>query len=89
MQNGTGSHDAKTDIFEKSSLISGEEGIVKDVNEIDSPTDIPEGFDELPIELISLTDRCVIRIPFKSLVLIAALGLSNPWALKSTILRHL
>lgn len=45
------------DIFEKSSLISGTEGTVRDVNEIRSPRDIPEGFDELPIELISLIDR--------------------------------
>ena len=45
------------DIFQKSSLISGAEGIVRDVSEIGSPQDIPEGFDELPIELISMIDR--------------------------------
>ena len=45
------------DIFEKSSLISGAEGIVRDVSEIGSPQDIPEGFDDLPIELISMIDR--------------------------------
>ncbi len=45
------------DIFEKSSLISGAEGTVRDVSEIEFPQDIPEGFDELPIELISLIDR--------------------------------
>ncbi len=45
------------DIFEKSSLISGAEGTVRDVSEIECPQDIPEGFDELPIELISLIDR--------------------------------
>lgn len=45
------------DIFEKSSLISSAEGTVRDVNEIESPQDIPEGFDELPIELLSLIDR--------------------------------
>ena len=45
------------DIFEKNSLINGEEGSVKDVAEMDSPNDLPEGFDELPIELISLIDR--------------------------------
>ena len=45
------------DIFEKSSLISGAEGTVRDVSEIVSPQDVPEGFDELPIELISLIDR--------------------------------
>ena len=45
------------DIFEKSSLISGAEGTVRDVSEIESPQDVPEGFDELPIELVSLIDR--------------------------------
>lgn len=45
------------DIFEKSSLISGAEGTVRDVSEIESPQTVPEGFDELPIELISLIDR--------------------------------
>lgn len=45
------------DIFEKSSLISSAEGTVRDVSEIESPRDVPEGFDELPIELISLIDR--------------------------------
>lgn len=52
--NGSGKQE---DIFEKSSLISGAEGIVRDVSEIVSPQDVPEGFDELPIELISLIDR--------------------------------
>ena len=45
------------DIFEKSSLISGAEGTVRDVSEIESQQTVPEGFDELPIELISLIDR--------------------------------
>lgn len=45
------------DIFEKSGLISGAEGTVRDVSEIDFPQDTPEGFDELPIELISMIDR--------------------------------
>ena len=45
------------DIFEKNSLISGEEGLLKDVTEMESPNDVPDGFDELPIELISLIDR--------------------------------
>ena len=45
------------DIFEKSSLISSAEGIVRDVRELESPKDVPEGFDDLPIELISLIDR--------------------------------
>ena len=47
------------DIFEKSSLISGEEGSVKNIEQMDSPSDIPEGFDELPIELFSLIDRFI------------------------------
>lgn len=45
------------DIFEKSSLISGAEGTFRDVSEIESPQDVPEGFDDLPIELVSLIDR--------------------------------
>ena len=45
------------DIFQKSSLISGSDGTVRDVREIESPQDTPEGFDELPIELVSLIDR--------------------------------
>lgn len=45
------------DIFEKSSLISGAEGTVRDVSEMESPQDVPEGFDDLPIELVSLIDR--------------------------------
>ena len=53
-ENSTGKQE---DIFEKSSLISGSEGIVRDVSEIESPQDIPEGFDELPIELVSMIDR--------------------------------
>ena len=53
------------DIFEKSSLISGEEGSVKDVEEVDSPNDIPEGFDDLPIELISLIDRFIESLSAK------------------------
>ena len=47
------------DIFERNSLISGEEGSVKEIEQMDSPNDIPEGFDDLPIELISLIDRFV------------------------------
>ena len=51
------SKEKQEDIFEKSSLVSGAEGTVRDVSEIESPQDIPEGFDELPIELVSLIDR--------------------------------
>lgn len=51
------SREKQEDIFEKSSLISGVEGTVKDVSEMESPQDVPEGFDELPIELVSLIDR--------------------------------
>ena len=48
------SKEKQEDIFEKSSLVSGAEGTL---SEIESPQDVPEGFDELPIELISLIDR--------------------------------
>ena len=51
------SKEKREDIFEKSSLVSGAEGTVRDVSEMESPQDVPEGFDELPIELISLIDR--------------------------------
>ena len=47
----------ENDIFEKDNLVSGAQGSVQDVNELDSPQGIPDGFDELPIELISLIDR--------------------------------
>ena len=47
------------DIFEKSNLISGAEGSFREMEQLDSPSEIPEGFDELPIELISLIDRFV------------------------------
>ena len=47
------------DVFEKTNFFSGEEGSVKDIETLDSPSDIPEGFDELPIELISLIDRFI------------------------------
>ena len=45
------------DIFENDHLVSSAQGRVQDVTELDSPQDLPEGFDELPIELISLIDR--------------------------------
>ena len=51
------SKDKEEDIFEKSSLVSCAEGTVRDAHEIESPQDVPEGFDELPIELVSLIDR--------------------------------
>ena len=47
----------ENDIFEKNNLVSGAQGSVQDVNELDSPQGAPDGFDELPIELISLIDR--------------------------------
>ncbi|KAF6233736.1 hypothetical protein HO173_007948 [Letharia columbiana] len=53
------------DIFEKSSLISGVEGTVKDVSEMESPQDVPEGFDDLPIELVSLIDRFIESLSAK------------------------
>ena len=75
MQNGSIREDAHTgmaatptersqksqtdDIFEKSSLISEEEGSVRDIEQVDSPCDVPEGFDELPIEIVSLIDRFI------------------------------
>ena len=51
------SKEKREDVFEKSSLVNGEEGTVRDVSEMESPQDVLEGFDELPIELISLIDR--------------------------------
>ena len=51
------SKEKQEDIFEKSSLVSGAEGTFRDASEIESPQDVPEGFDELPIELVSLIDR--------------------------------
>ena len=45
------------DIFEKNNLVSGAQGSVQDVNELDSPQGVSDGLDELPIELISLIDR--------------------------------
>ena len=53
------------DIFEKSSLISGDGGSLKDIEQMDSPIDIPQGFDDLPIELISLIDRFVESLSAK------------------------
>lgn len=50
---------SQDDIFEKENLVNGAHGKVQDVNELDSPQEVPEGFDELPIELISLIDRWV------------------------------
>jgi len=42
------------DIFEKDNLVSESQGTIQDVSEMDFRD---EGFDELPIELISLIDR--------------------------------
>lgn len=53
------------DIFERSTLISGKQGALKDIEQVDSPSDIPEGFDELPIELISLIDRFIESLAAK------------------------
>lgn len=47
----------REDIFEKSGLVSEAGGSFRDVSDMESPQDVPEGFDELPIELISLIDR--------------------------------
>ena len=48
------------DIFEKDNLVSSPQGKVQDLNELDSPQDVPEGFDELPIEILSLVDRYML-----------------------------
>lgn len=53
------------DIFEKSSLISSAEGTVRHVSEIEPLQEVPEGFDELPIELISLIDRFIESLSAK------------------------
>ncbi|KAL6718363.1 hypothetical protein ACLMJK_004452 [Lecanora helva] len=47
------------DIFEKDNLVSSLQGGTQDVNDLDSLNEIPAGFDELPIELISMVDRFV------------------------------
>ena len=49
--------ETREDIFEKSSLISSAEGTIQDVSEMEILLDVPEGFDELPIELLSMIDR--------------------------------
>ena len=41
------------DFFEKDTLVSSAQGKLQSVNELD----LPEGFDKLPIELVSLIDR--------------------------------
>ena len=48
----------KTDVFEKATSIGGRDGAARDSDPL-SPQDqeVPEGFDDLPIELISLIDR--------------------------------
>ena len=48
------SREKQDDIFDK---LSSVEEIVTDVSEMESPQDVPEGFDALPIELLSLIDR--------------------------------
>ncbi|KAK3171869.1 hypothetical protein OEA41_003953 [Lepraria neglecta] len=53
------------DIFEKNNLVSGDRGSIQDVNELESPHDVLEGFDELPIELISLIDRFIESLTAK------------------------
>lgn len=48
----------KADLFEKATSKSGKDGSARDTDPL-SPQDqeVPEGFDELPIELVSLIDR--------------------------------
>ena len=48
---------SQDDIFEKDNLVSNGHGKMQDMDELDSPHELPAGFDELPIELISLIDR--------------------------------
>ena len=57
LEGNTGKGLQENDIFEKNNLVSGAQGSIQDVNELDSPQGVPDGFDELPIELISLIDR--------------------------------
>ena len=47
----------ETDIFEKDNMLNGAEGLMKNENKTDVTEDVPKGFDDLPIELISLIDR--------------------------------
>lgn len=50
------------DIFDEGSPTSAAEGSFRDVSDVDSPQDVPAGFEELPIELISFIDRyCMVR----------------------------
>lgn len=55
--NGT-SPQHKGDLFEKATSSSGRDGSYRDADPL-SPQDqeVPKGFDELPIELVSLIDR--------------------------------
>ncbi len=48
----------KGDVFEKATSANGRDGSARDADPL-SPQDqeVPEGFDELPIELVSLIDR--------------------------------
>lgn len=53
------------DIFEKGILTSEKEGSLNEMEQIESPSDVPEGFDELPIEIISLIDRFIESLAAK------------------------
>ena len=53
------------DIFEKSGLISSEGGTLKNLEDLDSPNAVPEGFDDLPVELVSLLDRFIDSLSAK------------------------
>lgn len=67
------------DIFEKDNLVSSGQGAVQDVSELDSPQEIPEDFDELPIELISLIDRYGVSWGyFKTTLIDYSLDSSSP-----------
>ena len=45
------------DIFAKDNLVKNDEGKVQDSDQLDSPSELPEDFEDLPIELVSLIDR--------------------------------
>ncbi len=57
------------DIFEHDHLVKSAQGRVQDVNDLDSPQDVPEGFDELPIELVSLIDRYELYAKYPHIIL--------------------
>ena len=47
------------DIYMKDDLVDGVKGTIQGSDEVVSPIELPEDFDKLPIELMSLVDRSV------------------------------